>query len=95
MVYLKMETVWSNLNIHTCNRMFMHIDKPTISICYLIKLSISELEDGKIMYDTYIGADVLVKCPIFCILADNPRASEFEHHLGSSAKKFCRKRNVS
>ena len=35
--------------------------------------------------------DVLVQCPVLCVMADNPRASEFEHPLGHSAKKFCRR----
>ena len=56
---------------------------------------IPELEDGKMMFDTHVNKDVLVKCPVICVLADNPRTSEFEHHLGSCANKFCRKCNVS
>lgn len=58
-------------------------------------LFITELEDGKMMYDAYLDSEVLVKCPVMCTLADNPRASEFEHHLGSCANRFCRKCNVS
>ena len=55
---------------------------------------IAGLEDGKMMYDASIYKTVLARCPVLSVLADNPRASEFEHHLGSSAKKFCRKCNV-
>ena len=62
----------------------------------LIKIVfVSELEDGKIMYDAHFNSEILVKCPVMCTTADNPRASEFEHHLGSCANKFCRKCNVS
>ena len=43
------------------------------------------------MYDSLTEQDVLVQCPVLCVAADNPRASEFEHHLGNSAKRFCRK----
>ena len=58
-------------------------------------LFITELEDGKMVYDAYLDSEVLVKCPVMCTLADNPCASEFEHHLGSCANRFCRKCNVS
>ena len=57
-------------------------------------LLISELEDGVDMYDAHFDSEIFVKSPILCVLADNPRASEFEHHLGSCANKFCRKCNV-
>ena len=53
------------------------------------------LKDGKLFYDASTNENVFVRCPVMCVLADNPRASEFEHHLGSSAKRFCRKCNVS
>ncbi len=46
------------------------------------------------MYDAHFDSDILVKSPVLCVLADNPRASEFEHHLGSCAIKFCRKCKV-
>lgn len=55
---------------------------------------IPELEDGKLMYDAQIGSKVLVRCPVLCLLEDNPRASEFKHHVGSSASMFCRKYKV-
>ena len=55
-------------------------------------LLISELEDGVNMHDAHF--EIFVKSPILCVLADNPRAFEFEHHLGSCANKFCRKCNV-
>jgi hypothetical protein len=43
---------------------------------------IAGLEDGKMMYDASIYKTVLARCPVLSVLADNPRASEFEHHLG-------------
>ena len=48
-----------------------------------------ELENGMVMYDSLSKSEVFVQCTVICISADNPRASEFCHHLGSSAKKFC------
>ena len=36
-----------------------------------------------------------VQCPILCVSCDNPRASEFTHHLGCSARNFCRTCDVS
>ena len=59
-----------------------------------IVLLISELEDGVNMYDAHFDSEIFVKSSILCVLADNPGASEFEHHLGSCANKFCRKCNV-
>ena len=35
------------------------------------------------MYDAHFDKMILVKSPVLCVLADNPRASEFEHHMGS------------
>ena len=42
------------------------------------------------MYDTLTKKEVFVQCPVLCVVCDNPRASEFTHHLGSSALHFCR-----
>ena len=36
------------------------------------------------------GGEVLVQCPVLLVACDNPRASEFAHHMGSSALHFCR-----
>ena len=47
------------------------------------------------MYDVHFDKKILVKSPMLCLLADNPRASEFEYHMESCANKFCRKCNVS
>ena len=56
---------------------------------------VAELEKGKIMYDAHFNKKILVKSPILCVLADNPRALKFEHPMGSCANQFCRKCNVS
>ncbi len=47
-------------------------------------------KEGVVMYDAYLGEDVLVIAPVLCALADNPRASDFVSHGGTSARKFCR-----
>ena len=47
-------------------------------------------EQGEFMFDALHGEDVLVVAPVFCILADNPRASELMNHIGTSARMFCR-----
>lgn len=41
-------------------------------------------------YDALLRKSVLVVCPLICIIADNPRASELLNHLGSSARNCCR-----
>lgn len=53
------------------------------------------LEKGVIMYDAYLQTEVLVLAPVIAMLCDNARASEIVNHLGSRARKFCRKCNVS
>jgi hypothetical protein len=50
----------------------------------------TELEDGIVMYDALTKKEMFVQCPILCVACDNPRASEFTHHLGCSARHFCR-----
>lgn len=53
------------------------------------------LEKGVRMYDALLKKEVLVISPVLCILCDNVRASELLNHLGSTAKKLCRKCMVS
>ena len=48
------------------------------------------LENGCVMYDSFLQQEVLVISKVFIILSDNARASELLNHLGSRAKKFCR-----
>ncbi|CAB4016525.1 Hypothetical predicted protein [Paramuricea clavata] len=54
------------------------------------KAAAGELESGMMMYDVLSGNEIFVQCPILCVACDNPRASEICHHLGSTAKHFCR-----
>ena len=42
------------------------------------------------MYDVLSGKDIFVQCPILCVACDNARALEICHHLGSTARHFCR-----
>jgi hypothetical protein len=46
------------------------------------------------MYDAKDDQQVLVQCPVLLVAYDNPRASEFAHHMGSSATHFCRSCDV-
>lgn len=54
----------------------------------------SDLEEGMFMYDAKDDQQVLVQCPVLLVAYDNPRASEFAHHMGSSATHFCRSCDV-
>ena len=45
---------------------------------------------GIVMYDAHLASDVLVVAPVFCGIADNPRALDMASHGGTSARKFCR-----
>jgi len=47
-------------------------------------------KEGVVMYDAHIGENVLVIAPVLCAIADNPRASDFVSHGGTSSRKFCR-----
>ena len=51
--------------------------------------------EGVVVYDALTQREVRVLAPVIGGIADNPRASEMTNHLGSSAKLFCRKCDVS
>lgn len=57
---------------------------------YVTDMYILALEDGMPMFDINSNCDVFIQCPILFVGCDNPRASEFCHHMGSSATYFCR-----
>ncbi|CAB3984659.1 Hypothetical predicted protein [Paramuricea clavata] len=44
---------------------------------------------GKVIAEDLL-AEIFVQCPILCVSCDNPKASEICHHLGSTARHFCR-----
>ena len=48
------------------------------------------LKDRIPMFDVNSKCDVFVQCPVLFVACDNPRASEFCHHMGSSANFFCK-----
>lgn len=50
-----------------------------------------KLQEGVVVYDSFLECDVMVIAPVICFLADNARASELTNHLGATAVKFCRK----
>ena len=56
---------------------------------------IAALEKGIVMYDARSKSDVFVQCPVLFVACDNPRASEFCRHMGSSTIYFCRICDVS
>ncbi|CAB4010556.1 Hypothetical predicted protein [Paramuricea clavata] len=55
-----------------------------------IATDLKNLEEGMLMYDAKDDQQVFVQCPVLLVACDNPRASEFAHHMGSSATHFCR-----
>ncbi len=67
----------------------------SIDIAGLLVEDLKKLESGILMYDAFLNMEVMVVAPIMAVLADNARASELVNHLGSRAKKFCRKCLVS
>ncbi|XP_028417046.1 uncharacterized protein LOC114541311 isoform X2 [Dendronephthya gigantea] len=62
----------------------------SISLGKEIATDLKALEQGMLMYDASNDCQVFVQCPVLIVACDNPRASEFAHHMGSSAKHFCR-----
>ena len=61
-----------------------------------ISAEMNELEDGGVeVYDAFLGKNILLLPRPLCFICDNPRASEISSHLGSSAKKYCRKCKVT
>ena len=47
------------------------------------------------MFDhALLKKEIFVQCPVLCITCDNPKASEICHHLGSSARHFCKEYDV-
>lgn len=81
-------------NIHfqccTCTNRLSSIDivQPLVD-------DLKQLEKGVMMFDAYMEKEVLVIAPVMVILCDNARASELVNHLGSRAKRFCRKCNTA
>ena len=49
------------------------------------------MEEGFIVFDALLQTDVIVKAPVICVIADNPRASEILNHRGGSSRRYCRK----
>ena len=47
------------------------------------------LEDGVFLYDAHWKEEVYVIAPVFMLICDNPRASEFLGHMTGNPKKFC------
>lgn len=72
-------------------QLYMKIDLSCCDVfhCFFLNFYI-ELESGMMMYDVLSGNEIFVQCPILCVACDNPRASEICHHLGSTARHFCR-----
>ena len=48
------------------------------------------LEEGIIVYDSFIKKNVYLVAPIICALCDNARASELTNHMGSRTFRYCR-----
>ena len=76
----------SNLNfMGTSNRASVSDMAPAIA------QELSVLENGFFAYDAYWREEIFVFCPILFMCGDNPRQSDLAGHLGSTAKKFCRR----
>ncbi len=82
--------MFQNINFLTCSNRIsaIAISKPLID-------DLKQLEKGVLVYDACLREQVLIVAPVMAILGDNARASELVNHLGSRAKRFCRKCKVS
>ena len=44
--------------------------------------------EGIVAYDCHLHCEVLVVAPLFCVISDNPRASEIVNHLKGAPNKI-------
>ena len=77
---------FSNIHFLCCSNKISALDMSEALVDELL-----QLEQGIILYDSYLKRNVFVKAPVICILSDNARSSDLTNHLGATAKKFCRK----
>ena len=80
-----------NIHFYSCSDTVTAVEMAESIVPELLTLN----EDGIEAYDALTKQVVLVVCPLMCILADNPRASELLNHLGGSASWYCRMCMVS
>lgn len=52
---------------------------------------IKSMEGGFIVFDALLQTEIVVKSPVICVIADNPRASEILNHRGGNSRRYCRK----
>ncbi|XP_064398445.1 uncharacterized protein LOC135345042 isoform X2 [Halichondria panicea] len=52
---------------------------------------IKTLQEGITVFDAFLKTEVIVRAPVVCLIADNPRAAEVINHRGGSSRKYCRK----
>ena len=80
-----------NIHFVCCSNKLSILDMAQPIVTEMILLE----ERGIVVYDAHLKKDVLVLAkPMFC-MCDNPRAAEISSHLGSSAKRYCRKCQVA
>lgn len=80
-----------NIHLYSCSDTVSAVDMAESLVLELLSLA----EDGLQAYDAFLKQQVTVLCPLMCVLADNPRASELLNHLGGSARRYCRMCMVS
>jgi len=80
-----------NIHFYSCSDTATAVDMAESLVPELLTLA----ENGMEAYDALVEQKVIVVCPLMCILADNPRASELLNHLGGSARRYCRMCMVS
>ncbi len=52
---------------------------------------IKTLQEGITVFDAFLKTEIIVRAPVICLIADNPRAAEVVNHRGGSSRKYCRK----
>jgi hypothetical protein len=80
-----------NIHFYSCSDTVSALEIAESLVPELLSLA----EDGLQAYDALLKQYVIVLCPVMCVLADNPRASELLNHLGGSARRYCRMCMVS
>ena len=79
-----------NIHFITCSNKV-----PVMDMAVEVAEEISKVEGGFVAFDALLQTEVVVRAPVICLIADNPRVSEVLNHRGGSSRRYCRKCMVS
>ncbi|XP_064407340.1 uncharacterized protein LOC135352102 isoform X2 [Halichondria panicea] len=77
------------LDLNTLEQLGMKVS--VLDMSRPVAEDIKTLQEGITVFDAFLKTEVIVRAPVICLIADNPRAAEVINHRGGSSKKYCRK----